>query len=99
MHMVRLGVQGVELLETGRISLPIREPWLTWLRELRTGLHSLAEALEAAAALEARIDELCTASTLAPEPDISAVDRWLVSAHRRAWEGVGLEQLRPGAPR
>src|SRR4051794_17349606 len=30
-HMVRLGVHGMELLETGRITLPIPEPWLAWL--------------------------------------------------------------------
>lgn len=49
MHMVRLGVQGVELMETGRISLPIREPWLAWLQDLRQGRHSKDEALAAAA--------------------------------------------------
>ncbi|WP_234401781.1 nucleotidyltransferase domain-containing protein, partial [Thermobifida halotolerans] len=26
-HMIRLGLQGVELLETGRITLPMPEPW------------------------------------------------------------------------
>lgn len=37
MHVVRLGVQGVELLATGSISLPIREPWLTWRRRSQAG--------------------------------------------------------------
>lgn len=85
MHMVRLGVQGVELLESGSISLPIQEPWLTWLRDLRQGRHSRTEALEAAGELEARIIALLDASPLPAEPDIAAVNRWLVSAHRRAW--------------
>ena len=48
MHMVRLGVQGVELLETGRMTLPIAEPWLTWLRDLRRGKHTQEEAIAAA---------------------------------------------------
>ena len=26
MHALRLGVQGIELLTTGRITLPVREP-------------------------------------------------------------------------
>ncbi len=89
MHMVRLGVQGVELLETGTISLPIREPWLTWLRDLRHGRHSRTEALEAAGELEARIVALLDTSPLPAEPDMAAVNRWLVSAHRRAWSTVG----------
>lgn len=85
MHMVRLGVQGVELLETGRITLPIPEPWLSWLRDLRTGRHTRDEALEVAADLEARIDALIGTSPLPPHPDRDAVNRWLVSAYQRAW--------------
>ncbi len=66
MHMVRLGVQGVELMETGRISLPVPEPWLGWLRDLRQGRHSRDEALEAATELEARIETLVETS---PPPE------------------------------
>jgi uncharacterized protein len=86
MHMVRLGVQGVQLLETGRITLPLPEPWLTWLRDLRVGGHSREEALDAASELEARLGALITTSPLRPEPDAPAVDRWLIDAHRRSWD-------------
>ena len=57
-HMVRLGLQGVELLETGRISLPVPEPHRTWIRELRLGQHTMSEALELAEDLERRITGL-----------------------------------------
>jgi predicted nucleotidyltransferase len=36
-HMLRLGYQGIEYLKTGRISLPIPEPELTYLRDLKSG--------------------------------------------------------------
>jgi uncharacterized protein len=85
MHMVRLGVQGVELLETGRITLPISEPYLSWLRDLRQGRHTRDEALDAADELEARIDALLTTSPLPLNPDLGVVNHWLVSAHQRAW--------------
>lgn len=85
MHMVRLGLQGVELLSTGRITLPIPEPGLTWCRELRRGEHSKEEALERAEHLEARIDALMLTSTLPEKPDYAAIDMWLESAHRRHW--------------
>ena len=88
MHMVRLGVQGVELLETGRITLPIAEPWLSWLRDLRQGRHTRDEALAAAAELEARLGALASSSALPPEPDRDAADRWLVDVYRRAWAAV-----------
>jgi hypothetical protein len=85
MHMVRLGVQGVELLETGRITLPMPEPWLSWCRALRRGERSAQEALEAAAELELRLRELLQTSPLPPEPDRDRVDAWLIQAHQRAW--------------
>jgi hypothetical protein len=47
-HMVRLGVQGVELLSTGRITLPMPQPWLTELRALRRGERTREWALAAA---------------------------------------------------
>lgn len=85
MHMVRLGVQGVELLETGRITLPLAEPWLSWCRALRRGEHPKQEALEAAGDLERRLVELRETSPLRERPDRGAVDAWLVAAHQRAW--------------
>jgi uncharacterized protein len=87
MHMVRLGVQGVELLETGRITLPIPEPWLTWLRDLRHGRHTRQEALDAAAELEARLSKLADRADLPARPDHDAANAWLVNAYRSTWEG------------
>ncbi|QFZ22032.1 nucleotidyltransferase domain-containing protein [Saccharothrix syringae] len=84
-HMVRLGVQGVELLETGRITLPVPEPWLTWIRDLRQGRHTAEEALDAAEGLEARLVELIGSSDLPPEPDHRRADRWLVRAYESVW--------------
>lgn len=84
-HMIRLGIQGVELLETGRITLPVPEPWRTWIRECRTGGHTMAEALEIASDLEDRLRLLADASALPGRPDRGAVDDWLISVYRQAW--------------
>lgn len=89
MHMVRLGVEGVDLLETGRISLPVREPWLSWLRELRHGQRTKEEALEAAAELEARLESLLETSPLPDRPDAEAAERWLIHAYRATWSQQG----------
>lgn len=86
MHMVRLGVQGVELLETGRLTLPIAEPWLSWLVDLRQGRHTQDEALEVTAELENKLERLQTSSPLREEPDAAWADKWLVQAHLRAWK-------------
>lgn len=98
-HMVRLGVQGVELLETGRITLPVPEPWRTWIRELRVGKHTMAEALEVAGDLEAHITLLTDTSDLPEHPDRDRADRWLTMAYQGSWAqrgilwGSGVEQL------
>jgi uncharacterized protein len=87
-HMVRLGVQGVELLEHGWITLPMPEPWLTWIRELRVGKHTMAEALEMAQWLEDRLHLLTDASDLPERPDYDAASRWLIGAYESAWDSV-----------
>lgn len=84
-HMVRLGVQGVELLETGHVTLPMSEPWAPWLRELRQGGHSQQEALDAAVSLEERLTELLDTSPLPERPDHDWANRWLVTAYQRTW--------------
>lgn len=86
-HMVRLGIQGVELMETGGLTLPIPEPERTWLRALRCGEHSRTEALERAGELEERLARLCQTSDLPEEPSSGWADRWLVDTYQRAWAG------------
>lgn len=96
-HMVRLGVQGVELLETGRITLPIPEPWRGWIRDLRQGRHTREEALAVAGEMEARLETLTASADLPEHPDYEDADRWLIAAYQERWaEGVALpyvEQL------
>lgn len=94
-HMVRLGLQGVELMETGRITLPVPEPDRTWIRELRIGKHTMTEALERAEECDRRITELLMAETspLPDQPDREAADAWLIHAYERAWRWPGMPEL------
>ncbi|HET9254096.1 MAG TPA: nucleotidyltransferase domain-containing protein [Pseudonocardiaceae bacterium] len=84
-HMVRLGFQGVELLRTGEITLPVPEPELSWLRALRRGEHTKDDALERAEQLVQEITQLMESSWLPDKPDHPAIDSWLESVHRRYW--------------
>jgi hypothetical protein len=43
MHALRLGLQGIELLTTGRITLPVPEPDRAYLRSIRRGERPLTE--------------------------------------------------------
>lgn len=83
MHALRLGLQGVELLSTGRITLPVPEPDREYLRSIRRGERPLAEVLDAIAAAEARLERLRDSASVPDEPDRRWVDDWL---HRRYLE-------------
>jgi uncharacterized protein len=54
MHALRLGLQGIEFLTTGRITLPVPEPDRRYLRAVRRGDVPLAEVLEAITRAEIR---------------------------------------------
>ena len=55
MHALRLGLQGIELMTHGRITLPVPEPDLSYLRSVRRGEVPLDEVLAAIADAEARL--------------------------------------------
>jgi predicted nucleotidyltransferase len=82
-HVLRLGLQGTELLTTGRVSIPIAEPDRTELIGVRTGAMTRAEFMERAAVVENELKEL--EGCLPERPDWSAIDRFLIETHREAW--------------
>ena len=89
MHALRLGLQGVELLTTGRITLPVPEPDRGYLRSIRLGERPLAEVLEAIAAAEARLTELRDSPAIPDQPDRRWVDDWLHRSYRSFWATLG----------
>lgn len=89
MHMLRLGYQGVELLTTGRLSLPMREPERSFLLDVRRGRASEQVCLEKAGELEAELIELATTSRLREEPDEKRIQQWAIAAYRRRWHLTG----------
>lgn len=85
MHMLRLGYQGVEFLEMGRLSLPVREPVRSHLMDVRQGRSNLTEVLSECTQLEVRLGELLDSSPLPPEPDLKAVESFVMDAYAAAW--------------
>src|SRR5436190_23165713 len=77
-HMLRLGIQGVEFLETGRITLPMPEPARSHILAVRRGEVPLNQVLIEAKHLENRLLDLADTSPLPPAPDAAAVDRFLI---------------------
>lgn len=86
MHMLRLGHQGVEFLETGRLTLPVPGNLGEHLRAVRRGDVELSEVIREAEVLEARVASLGKGgSSLPSHPDAEAVEKWLIASHLHAW--------------
>ena len=86
MHMLRLTIQGIELLSTGAITLPIAEPQLSMLRKVRTGGYNRREVLDLAASLEADLEQLLETTALPAEPDHEWANQWLYHAYTTHWQ-------------
>ena len=85
MHALRLGFQGVELLTTGRISLPVPQPHLDYLRSVRRGEIPLAEVIAAVEDAEAELIRLRDSQSVPSHPDAAWVDRWLHRSYLTYW--------------
>lgn len=86
MHALRLGIQGIELLTHGRITLPVPEPHLAHLRAIRRGEVPLAEVVAAVDEAERQLVRLRDAASVPDEPDRAWVDDWLHRSHLALWE-------------
>ena len=85
MHAARLGYQGIELLETGSLTLPMPEPERSSVMAIRTGERTFEETVAEIEQVEHRLAAALERTALPDEPDRAAVDRFLVDAYRRAW--------------
>lgn len=86
LHVLRLGYQGCEFLESGRLSLPMRSPIREHLLEVRQGKFQLEEILEEADEIEDKLKKLLSGSSpLPPEPDREAVEKFMIRAYLEHW--------------
>lgn len=83
MHALRLGLQGIEYLTDGRITMPVPEPQRAILRGVRQGNVTLSGALTLIEDAEQRLR--CVVNKTSAKADRERVDRFLVEAHREAW--------------
>lgn len=87
-HMLRLGYQGVEFMETGRLSLPMREPERSRVMAVRLGEVGINDVLTETGELELRLKGLVSTSPLPEEPDTESVERWMLGVYGDAWSAL-----------
>lgn len=88
MHMLRLGLQGLNLLTDGKLVLPMSESNVKFLTKVRRGEHSLNQCIEYANHYIERIEEgLETPAwdALPEKPDYAAVEEWLLGVYVDSW--------------
>ena len=83
MHAMRIAHQGLELFETGAISLPMQEPTRSRLRAIRSGAVALPEVLAEIDELSDRLTHASKLSSLPPGPDDGRVNAFLADAYPR----------------
>lgn len=84
-HMLRLGFQGVETQQTGRMQLPMSDEHREYLKSVRNGSVPLDACLTQAGKLERELKDLIDSGPLQPTPDTETVERWMVKMYFRNW--------------
>lgn len=84
-HILRLGIQGVELLETGRITLPMKDEDRDYIKSVRKGQVPIQGVLTRAGELETELKDLLDNSPLPPTPDETRVEKWLLDQYSHRW--------------
>ena len=82
-HALRLGLQGIELLSEGRLTLPVKEPELTTLRAIRLGKITKGGALALIEEAESKLRSLVDSCD--KFVDREAINRFLVETHLAHW--------------
>jgi hypothetical protein len=88
MHALRIGYQGIDLLTTGRITLPMADPVRGALRDVRAGRVPLGDVLDHVDEVTAKLDAACATPDLPERSDVDAVDAFVVRAYRRSWDAA-----------
>lgn len=92
MHALRLGMQGLELMDTGKLQIPMCEKERTFLVDVREGKHALKDVLQRIDMLEADLEHTWTHSALPKEPDTLAVEGWMLETYWQTWKAREKQQ-------
>lgn len=86
-HALRLGLQGLELVTTGRLSLPLREADLALCMDVKRGKVAFEVALRLVDNARDRLAEAIDSGRgpLPAEPNFDVVNDWMIYAHEYHW--------------
>lgn len=85
MHCARLGLQCLELLDTGALQLPMQDEPAEWLRAVRRGDVTFDEWWARVLELDAELAGRTEDPTLPVAPDRERIESFSIAAHRKFW--------------
>lgn len=88
MHCARLGFQGVELLTTRHLDLPIQGEPAEWLRAVRRGDVPFEEWWTRSLELDEQLERLSDDASLPEGPDRARIEQWSTSTHLEFWNNI-----------
>lgn len=89
-HYIRLGMQGIELMTTGSLTLPMYQEHSAIVRSIRTGEWTKENVLSFGRVLETRLEKVLQQTRLPEEPDRAWGDRFLKSTYLSHWRENGM---------
>lgn len=84
-HIVRLGLQGEELLSTGNISLPMRSGDRALCLDIRNGKYNFEEITEIIDIAREQLDAAAENCKLQEHPDVDFIEKWMMDTYREYW--------------
>lgn len=84
-HVIRLAHQGIELMTTGHLTLPMKASEAQEVLDVRTGRFSFDQVIQRAGELQAELRHSLDATPLPDVPDEVAIDRFVVDAYLWTW--------------
>lgn len=86
-HLIRLGIQGIELMDTAKVSLPMRPSDVTALLNIRNADgYDRAAVLELSEDLESDLLKAIEESGLPENTDSDKIDRLLIELQEDFWD-------------
>lgn len=87
MHLVRLMLEGIELMETGELQYPLKDR--NMLMDIRNGKWEREEIIKFSEELEAQMGGMEQSSKLPARPRYNEVETLLISMVERYWDAKG----------
>jgi hypothetical protein len=85
MHAARLGFQGLELLATRQLQLPIAGEPAEWLRAVRRGEVTFDDWWRRCLDLDAQLERRAADDSVPAHADRARIDAWSVRTHLAWW--------------